>query len=66
MTVWLIEPRDPVIFRDGKPFNASPGAHAKTLSFPFPATAAGATRTRAGLDTSGRFDRARINDLLGQ
>ena len=66
MTVWLIEPRDPVIFRDGKPFNASPGARAKTLSFPFPATTAGAVRTRSGQDSSGRFASGRITELLSQ
>ncbi|MFZ2521089.1 MAG: type III-B CRISPR module-associated Cmr3 family protein, partial [Anaerolineae bacterium] len=32
MKTWLIEPRDPLIFRDGRPFSASPGARAKTLS----------------------------------
>ncbi|MEI2693359.1 MAG: type III-B CRISPR module-associated protein Cmr3 [Anaerolineae bacterium] len=63
MTVWLIEPRDPVIFRDGRPFNASPGARAKTLAFPLPATMAGATRTRAGLDANGRFDKRYIAEL---
>lgn len=66
MTIWLIEPRDPLIFRDGRPFNASPGARAKTLSFPFPASVAGAVRTRAGLDASGHFDSNRINELLGK
>lgn len=55
MTIWLFEPRDPVIFRDGRPFNAAPGARAKSLAFPLPATTAGATRTRAGQDSNGRF-----------
>lgn len=64
MTVWLIEPRDPMIFRDGRPFDASPGARAKTLAFPLPATTAGATRTRAGLDASGRFNKALIPELM--
>lgn len=64
MTIWLIEPHDPVIFRDGRPFNASPGARASTLAFPLPPTTAGATRTRAGLDISGRFDENRIPELL--
>lgn len=66
MTVWLIEPRDPVIFRDGRPFDASPGARAKTLSFPLPATIAGATRTRAGQDANGSFDTHRIGELLAK
>jgi CRISPR-associated protein Cmr3 len=64
MTIWLIEPRDPVIFRDGRPFLATPGAKAKTIAFPFPATIAGATRTRAGQDAAGRFDKGRISELL--
>jgi len=66
MTIWLIEPRDPVIFRDGRPFNASPGARAKSLSFPLPATIAGATRTHAGLDANGRFNADRIDELLAK
>lgn len=66
MTIWLIEPRDPLIFRDGRPFNASPGARAKTLSFPFPASVAGAARTRAGLDANGRFDSGLIGALLNK
>lgn len=66
MTIWLIEPRDPVIFRDGRPFTASPGARAKTLNFPLPATTAGATRTRAGRDANGHFDAGRIKELLGE
>jgi len=64
MTIWLIEPRDPVIFRDGRPFNASPGARAKTMSFPLPATIAGAARTCAGQGANGRFDADRIDELL--
>lgn len=63
MTIWLIEPRDPLIFRDGRPFNVSPGARARTLSFPMPATIAGATRTRAGRKASGQFDVDRIDEL---
>lgn len=66
MTIWLIEPRDPVIFRDGRPFNASPGARAQSLPFPFPATVAGAARTRAGQRDSGRFDEGRIGELMGK
>jgi len=64
MNVWLIEPRDPLIFRDGKPFMPTPGARARSLPFPFPSTLAGAVRTRAGQDDAGRFDRDRITELL--
>ncbi|MEZ0348117.1 MAG: type III-B CRISPR module-associated protein Cmr3 [Thermus sp.] len=45
----LIEPRDPLIVRDGRPFTNSPGARARSLSFPLPQTVAGAYRTRRGL-----------------
>lgn len=65
MTIWLLEPRDPVIFRDGRPFDANPGARAKSLAFPLPATMAGATRTRAGQDSTGRFN-GDIRELLSK
>ncbi|WP_337845330.1 type III-B CRISPR module-associated protein Cmr3 [Thermus sp.] len=42
----LIEPRDPLIARDGRPFSAHPGAQAKSLPFPLPQTLAGAYRRR--------------------
>lgn len=45
----LIEPRDPLIARDGRPFTNSPGARARSLSFPLPQTLAGVYRTRRGL-----------------
>lgn len=45
----LIEPRDPLIVRDGRPFTSSPGARARSLPFPLPQTLAGAIRTRIGL-----------------
>lgn len=48
MTVWIIEPHEPVIVRDGRPFNHQPGVMAATLPFPFPVTTAGAARSRAG------------------
>lgn len=44
MKTWLIEPRDPLIVRDGKPIGGD--ASIETLAFPFPSTTAGATRTR--------------------
>lgn len=64
MSLWLIVPRDPLIFRDGKPFTAIPGERAKSLVFPYPSTIAGAVRTRVGTDAaSGRFDATRIEEL---
>lgn len=64
MSVWLVQPRDPLIFRDGKPFNAMPNARAKSLPFPYPSTLAGGVRTRAGTDKAGRFDKRQIDYLL--
>lgn len=49
-TLWLIEPRDPLIFRNGKPFTPTPGAHAQSLSFPFPSTTTGGLRSKVGID----------------
>lgn len=59
MTVWIIEPRDPLIVRDGRPFGPDPGARARSLPFPFPSTIAGALRHKAGLTAVGSFDRER-------
>jgi CRISPR-associated protein Cmr3 len=56
MTVWIIEPQDPLLVRDGRPFGANPGVRARSLPFPFPSTTTGAVRTRAGQDPHGRFD----------
>jgi CRISPR-associated protein Cmr3 len=58
---WILEPRDPLIVRDGRPFSAAPGARATTLPFPFPSTIAGAARTRAGRDANGIFDQSKID-----
>lgn len=61
---WLIEPHDPLIARDGRPFNNTPGARATSLPFPTPSMLAGAARTLAGSDpASGRFTAA-IDDVL--
>lgn len=65
MKNWLILPRDPLIFRDGKPFTAAPGSRSKTMSMPYPSTLAGAARTMAGTDQkTGQFDKAQIASLL--
>jgi CRISPR-associated protein Cmr3 len=59
----LIEPLDPMIFRDGKPFSA--GMPAKSLPFPLPATTAGAIRTRSGsnIDFENKSERKRLLDI---
>lgn len=62
MKVWIIEPRDPFIARDGKPFEA--GMRAATLPFPFPSTTTGGVRTRAGLD-NGIFNPSRQVNSVG-
>ncbi len=67
MTLYTLEPRDPLIARDGRPFGADPGAKASTLPFPMPSTIAGVTRTRAGTDkNTGLFQKSKIAQLLGQ
>jgi len=66
MTTWLIQSRDPLIFRDGKPFNATPGARAQSLPFPYPSTLAGGLRTRAGRDANDWFDPEQDIDRLRQ
>ncbi|MEO7018998.1 MAG: type III-B CRISPR module-associated Cmr3 family protein, partial [Ktedonobacteraceae bacterium] len=55
MTTWIIEPRDPLLVRDGRPFGPDPGARATSLPFPFPSTLAGGIRTRAGVNEDGIF-----------
>ncbi len=64
MSVWLIIPRDPLIFGDGKSFTSTPGEHSQSMSFPFPSTIAGAVRTLAGTDlATGTFDVNRIPEV---
>lgn len=48
MNSLLIRPRDPLIFRDARPFSAEPGARAESLRWPLPGTFAGALRTLYG------------------
>ena len=57
MRTWLIEPRDGLAFRDGRPNTG--GSQSRSLRFPMPQTVAGAVRSRAGLDAGGRFDLSR-------
>jgi CRISPR-associated protein Cmr3 len=70
MKTWLIEPRDPLVFRDGKPFTAIPGARAVSIPFPLPSTLAGAVRTRSGkIQHNWHFpagDEQAIADLLNK
>lgn len=43
-----IEPLDPLIARDGRPFGASSGGRMKTLEWPYPSVLAGSVRTLLG------------------
>jgi CRISPR-associated protein Cmr3 len=54
-TTWILEPRDPLLVRDGRPFGPDPGARALSLPFPFPSTISGGIRTRAGTNGDGIF-----------
>ncbi len=50
---WEIEPRDPIIVGDGRPF--STGGRSESLNFPFPTTIAGIVRTRKALTCGEEF-----------
>lgn len=63
MTIWTIEPHDPLIVRDGRPFTPDPGARAVTLDFPFPSTTTGAIRSLIG-EKRGGYSSDVIADLL--
>lgn len=52
----LLQPRDPIIVRDARPFSADPGARAETLAWPLPRTLAGALRAHAGRALDWAFD----------
>jgi CRISPR-associated protein Cmr3 len=62
MSVWLVEPLDPLIARDGRP--SSVGGHFFTVSFPYPSMLAGAVRTRMGCE-NGAFTipKTSLNEL---
>ena len=65
ITAWLVLPRVPLIFRDGRPFEAVPGARARSLPFPYPTTLAGALRTREGFQKrGGNFNDETVQALL--
>ena len=63
MTIWLVEPRDPLIVREGRPFGPDAGASAISLPFPFPSTLAGGVRSRSALDENGAFRYERIENM---
>lgn len=63
MATWIIEPRDPLIVRDGRPFGPVPGTRAASLAFPFPSTIIGGVRTRSGMGPHGFFDTSLISKV---
>lgn len=54
MSLWTLEPRDPLVVRDGRPNHGR--SESATLPFPNPGTIAGIVRTRLGSDERGTFD----------
>lgn len=63
MPVYIFEPRDPIIARDGRPFSTTPGARAISLPFPLPSTTTGTIRTMAGRGADGRFNPDALRSL---
>lgn len=55
---------DTLLFRDGRPFDATPGGVASGLRVPFPSTLAGFVRTQAGQAT-GDYGKARTIEFAG-
>lgn len=53
MKSWLIEPRDPLVVRDGRPIGDT--GLMRSVSFPWPSTMAGAIRSYAGTNADGIF-----------
>lgn len=53
MSSWCIEPRDPLVIRDGRPNDRR--SESATLSFPLPSTCAGICRTQLGSEPGRGF-----------
>ncbi len=65
--ILLIQPRDPLIVRDGRPFAAFPGAKVRGYPFPPPQVIAGAVRGRVGYSCRyQKGDRDKWRDLLSR
>jgi len=67
--ILTIQPRDPLIVRDGRPFYAFPGAKVRGYSFPPPQVIAGAIRSRVGFGCGyrpGEQDKDKWRGLLNQ
>lgn len=64
MKAIIITPRDPLLFRDGRPFSSDPGSRAKSQGFPMPSTIIGSIRTRGGTDNHGTWQKDLHNAVL--
>lgn len=62
LTSWLIDPRDPLVVRDGRPNSGR--SESRTREFPLPSTIAGGVRTRLGSTERGFDCHDRIDELL--
>jgi CRISPR-associated protein Cmr3 len=62
MSLYTLEPRDPLVVRDGRPNHGR--SESATLRFPYPGTIAGMVRTRIGSDERGFFDPAQDLEAL--
>lgn len=62
MNGWLIDPRDPLVVRDGRPNDRR--SQSDVLPFPFPGTVAGLCRTRLGSEPSRGFTAGKQLDAL--
>lgn len=63
-TAIVIRPRDPLFFRDGRPFTADICALAESLPWPFPSTIAGAIRTYIGSERNYSWTPAEAESVL--
>jgi CRISPR-associated protein Cmr3 len=63
MSVWIVDPIDPLVFGDGRPFSAIPGGVLRSRPLPPPTALAGVVRAQLGKST-GRFDATQIPALL--
>ena len=68
VTILQLNPRDPIIARDGRPFGAGQGNRMRGLGWPLPSVVAGSFRTalvKAGstLDFSGRTPKDLLEKL---
>jgi len=58
-----LQPRDPLIARDGRPFGDNSGSRMRSLDWPLPPTVAGSLRTLLGCALGGNFDAQLIQRL---